>query len=142
MHHIVYVSTATLPITEADLSGFLERWCENNARDGVTGLLLYAASGERFIQVIEGEEAPLRTLFGKIQQDYRHRDLVKLADGAIPGRHFTAWLMGFKVLTTEAFAQLAGYVEPASPHFQAALATTHDPLVRHLLDNFLTDRPE
>lgn len=137
LHHIVYVSTATLPVTEADLARFLQRWSHHNARDGVTGLLLYAESDGRFMQVIEGEAAAIRTLFGHIEQDSRHRDLLKLADGPITRRHFTAWLMGFNVVSTAAFAQLAGYVEPGSAAFQHALATTPDALIRDLLNTFL-----
>lgn len=136
MYHIVYVSTATLPVTELELARFLQRWWANNARDGVTGILLYSEKEGRFMQVIEGEQAAIRTLFAQIERDYRHRDLIKLADGPIPARNFTAWLMGFKVLTTAAFAQLAGYVDPTSPDFQLALATTHDALIGHLLETF------
>jgi len=139
MHHIVYISTASLPVTELDLERFLRAWCHNNARDGVTGILLYSEDEGRFMQVIEGEKAAILTLFAKIERDYLHRNLVKLADGPIPRRNFTAWLMGFKVLTTAAFAQLAGYVDPTGPDFQVALATTHDALIRHLLDTFTTE---
>jgi len=137
MHQIVYVSTATVPVSEADLERLLQRWAQNNVRDGITGLLLYAESDGRFMQVIEGEEVVLRTLFALIEQDYRHRDLLKLADGPIARRHFTSWLMGFNVHSTAVFAQIPGYVEPGSAAFQQALATTSDALIRTLLDTFL-----
>ena len=139
MYHIVYISTATLPVNEADLERFLARWCVNNARDGVTGLLLYSSYEARFIQVIEGKKSDILALFAKIEKDPRHRDLLKLADGPIPHRHFTAWLMGFKVLTAAAFAQLAGYVDPTSPDFQRALTATPDILIRHLLESFAAE---
>lgn len=141
MHHIVYTSTATIPVSETDLETFLARWCDNNARDGVTGILLYSEAEGKFMQVIEGEQAAIRALFGKILHDHRHRGLLKLADGPIPRRSFTSWFMGFKVLTAAAFTQLAGYVDPASPDFPRALATTHDALIRHLLENFAEEVP-
>lgn len=41
----------------------------NNQR-GITGALLL--SGDRFVQVLEGEEGPVRSLFARIQHDPRH----------------------------------------------------------------------
>lgn len=139
MHHIVYISSATLPVSEAELEQFLQRWRVNNARYGVTGILLYSSDEGRFMQVIEGEKPAILSLFSKIERDYRHRDLLKLADGSIPKRNFTTWLMGFKVLSTAAFAQLAGYVDPTSPEFELALSSTHDVLIRHLLETFTSE---
>lgn len=139
MYHIVYVSSATVPVPEAELETLLARWRHNNARDGVTGILLYSESEARFMQVIEGEETVIRALFTKIKQDYRHRSILKLADGPITQRSFTSWLMGFRVLSATAFAQLAGYIDPDSPNFQQTLASTHDAFMQNLLALFASE---
>jgi hypothetical protein len=137
MHHIVYLSTATVPLAEHDLQTLLQQFRANNARLGVTGILLYSDDG-RFMQVVEGEQATLRALYAKIQDDSRHRGLLTLADGPIARRHFSTWLMGFKVEGTAAFRQLAGYVDPESPAFRRAL-TTPDVLIRGLLETFASE---
>jgi hypothetical protein len=136
MRHIVYTSTTALPVTETDLQWLLPHWRSNNARDGITGLLLYSEEEGRFMQVIEGEEPALRALFAHIERDYRHRDLLKLADGPIARRNFTTWTMGFKAIVPAVFAQVVGYIDPTSPGFAQALATTDDALIRHLLATF------
>ncbi|RPD49582.1 BLUF domain-containing protein [Hymenobacter sediminis] len=140
MQHIVYISAATLPVTEADLQTYLRQWRQNNERDGITGVLLYSEQEQRFMQLIEGEEEPLRRLFKLIQQDHRHRDLLILADGPIPARAFSSWLMGFQVLSTEAFGQLAGYIDPQSETFHQALQGSQDELIRDLLASFSSER--
>jgi hypothetical protein len=140
MYHIVYISSATAPVSEAELEAYLQRWRQNNERDGITGLLLYSQPEQRFMQLIEGEEEPLRRLFALILQDHRHRDLLKLADGPIAQRAFRDWLMGFEVLSTAAFTQLAGYVDPESAAFQQALQASQDELLHELLGQFLSQR--
>ena len=141
MYHVIYVSSATVPVAEADLERFLTRWQHNNALHGVTGILLYSEIEARFMQVIEGEQTVIQALFAKIKQDYRHHDILTLADGPISRRNFTAWLMGFRVLSATDFAQLAGYVNPDSTDFQRALADNRDAFMHHLLEAFAADAP-
>jgi len=139
MHQIVYISEATTPVSETLLLEYLHHWGESNARAGVTGILLYSQQEHRFMQLIEGEQAIIQQLFNKIEQDIRHGSVLKLADGPIAQRHFSAWLMGFPVVSAAAFKQLAGYLNPTGPAFKRALATTHDDLVRALLASFVTE---
>jgi hypothetical protein len=54
MHHIIYLSRATGPFTEAQLQGLLTRARRRTTELAVTGVLLYGS--ERFLQVLEGEE--------------------------------------------------------------------------------------
>ena len=49
-HEIVYVSSATRPFQEAELQDLLLKARENNARLGVTGMLLYI--GGNFMQLL------------------------------------------------------------------------------------------
>ncbi|WP_262510240.1 BLUF domain-containing protein [Hymenobacter sediminis] len=134
------MSSATAPLTEAELEVLLQRWRQNNERDGITGLLLYSQPEQRFMQLIEGEEKPLRQLFALILKDHRHRNLLTLSDGPIPARAFQDWLMGFEVVSTAAFSQLAGYIDPQSAAFQHALRGSQDALIHDLLASFSSEQ--
>jgi len=140
MYRIIYISEATVPVGEYELESFLRRWRHNNERDGITGILLYSDSEARFMQLIEGEKKAIQALFRHIEQDFRHCSLLKLADGPVPQRSFRSWLMGFCVVSVEAFRKLAGYIEPNTAAFQQALAQTQEPLIRELLLHFPTQQ--
>ena len=63
---VAYVSSATHLMTEDELAAILDVSRERNARDGITGLLLY--SDGDFIQVLEGPEAPVRAAGERAQR--------------------------------------------------------------------------
>ena len=52
LSHVVYVSTASEPMDDEDLAELLAQSRERNARNDITGMLLYKDS--RFIQLLEG----------------------------------------------------------------------------------------
>jgi hypothetical protein len=58
---------------------------------GIVGVLFVA--GNRFMQVLEGEKAPVRWLYAQIAEDSRHRRMTKLMDGPIERRAFIGWSM-------------------------------------------------
>lgn len=63
----------------------------NNKARGITGALLLG--GGTFVQVLEGDEAAVRSLYDRIVRDPRH-DAVSLLDtGAVPARLFSRWAM-------------------------------------------------
>jgi len=93
VHQVIYSSAATVPFSEADLTTLLLRARQNNARLQVSGLLLHHEGS--FLQVIEGDEATLDTLFSVISRDKRHDRIVKLLSREVPERHFAEWKMGF-----------------------------------------------
>ena len=110
MYHLVYVSYATQPLQEDALIHLLRKARANNARMSISGMLLYASN--KFIQVLEGEEATVRNLLGTIEQDPRHRKVSVVLEGHSRKRLFNGWSMGFKRLTSEAFSELSGYQDP------------------------------
>lgn len=65
----------------------------NNARLGITGMLLYADGN--FVQIIEGPEDAVDALYAKISRDPRHTALLKALDGPIAERRFADWTLGF-----------------------------------------------
>lgn len=91
MFQLVYISTAREPISDAMLSSILAASRENNARRGVTGLLV--AGRTRFLQALEGPEEAVLDLYRHIRNDARHRALVLLTGRAIEQRAFGEWSM-------------------------------------------------
>lgn len=98
MFQLLYVSAATHLLSDAELDEILAVSRRNNTRDGVTGLLLYADGA--FFQVLEGEEAAVRDLYGRIAQDPRHHRLLNIFQRGIDQRDFPEWSMGFQRVET------------------------------------------
>jgi hypothetical protein len=93
VHQLVYTSAAVRQFTEKDLASLLIRARSNNARLGVSGLLLHHEGS--FLQVLEGDTEVLNALFGTIALDKRHNRVIKLLDREVDERHFSEWRMGF-----------------------------------------------
>ncbi|SLN61613.1 BLUF domain-containing protein [Pseudooctadecabacter jejudonensis] len=93
MHLISYVSTSLVPprFAEAELTNITKTAVRRNARTDITGVLFF--QGEHFFQVIEGEKANLDRLYAELEDDPRHRNLVKLIDQPIPARQLSDWSM-------------------------------------------------
>ena len=65
----------------------------NNARDGVTGGLLFSEGC--FAQVLEGPLGAVEAAFERIQCDARHCEVVVLQSGPVAKRDFPNWSMAF-----------------------------------------------
>ncbi|MEO6602119.1 MAG: BLUF domain-containing protein [Polyangiaceae bacterium] len=108
VHQVIYSSAAVTPFTEPDLGSLLLRARANNARLGVSGLLLHHEGS--FLQVLEGKREVLDPLFRTISLDKRHDRVVKLLDREVDERHFADWKMGF-VSAASIAKQLPGYTD-------------------------------
>jgi len=93
MRQIIYISTATVPFSDDDLTDLLAKARQNNQSIGVTGMLVFDRG--TFLQAIEGSPQVVQQLFHKIRQDTRHTDIMMLAQEAIQERDFRDWSMGF-----------------------------------------------
>lgn len=131
MHHLVYTSTATGGLTEAEQQRQLGHWRATNARLGITGLLLHSTDGN-IMQVLEGEATPVHRLFAVIAADLRHRNVVKLADGPVPGRAFADWSMHFRSVGLTDFSRLVPPVGATAEHVRNLLP---------LLEAFIAEEP-
>jgi hypothetical protein len=117
----VYNSSATVPFSEDDLLDLLARSRENNMIKSITGLLLFKRG--KFLQVLEGEDRPVRDLLSRIERDPRHCRIDILRWEVIKERGFPAWSMGFRNLDNIEIQQTPGYStfmnEPLdSPNFK------------------------
>ncbi|RPD48431.1 BLUF domain-containing protein [Hymenobacter sediminis] len=135
LHHLVYQSVATTPMTEPELEALLIQSRAWNEAHGLTGLLLY--SNGNIMQVLEGTQEEVHYIFQRIEHDQRHFGVTKLSDGPIQGRNFSQWFMGFQVVNPEAFRQLAGYQDPENPATHLATYSENDNLSLYgLLSSF------
>jgi hypothetical protein len=107
MIYLLYVSSATRLLSEAELIELLQKARTNNARDGITGMLLYRDGN--FIQVIEGEESVVLALHEKIVNDPRHTNIITLLKRPLTERMFGDWTMGFRNLNKESEETLPGF---------------------------------
>ncbi len=95
MLQLVYISTARAALSAAEHEAILVSSRRNNARCGVTGLLV--VGGRRFLQALEGPDSAVLETYARIQADPRHFALVRLTCGPIAETGFGDWSMGFEV---------------------------------------------
>jgi hypothetical protein len=129
-YHILYRSKASQTPTEADLQALLEEARTYNAQYGVTGLLLY--SDGRYVQLFEGPEEVVRSLYARIQADPRHTQVVTVSDGPGPQRWFADWNMAFGYVEAQELHYVLGAVETNTP----PLMLIEDPHLQTLLHAF------
>lgn len=93
---IVYASSAAGLFRPDDLADILAVSRRNNARDGVTGALLY--SGGNVLQALEGPEAAVEATYARVHADPRHHGVLMLYRGTADARSFPEWAMGLPSL--------------------------------------------
>jgi hypothetical protein len=93
MLELVYKSKATKGLTQEDINSILAKAQENNKNLGLTGCLIFF--NDEFIQLLEGEEIALRTLYAKILNDTRHNSIELLYEKNKDNRNFADWGMAF-----------------------------------------------
>ena len=110
MISLIYVSSAARLYTEEELLEILEVSHKNNAKKQVTGLLAYLDGN--IMQVLEGPEESVMEIYGKIEMDPRHHNLMVLLKEQITERQFPDWKMAFVNLRSEKINQ-----DPRFSHF-------------------------
>ena len=94
---LTYWSRATNPMGDDELLDLLRISRRNNARRGITGLLLYR--DQYFLQVLEGPEREIESSIKTIEADPRHHSFRTLCREA-GERKFGTWQMGFENLNS------------------------------------------
>ena len=88
---LLYASRAVDPSADA-IEAILTHSRQYNPTCGITGILCYG--GGIFLQAIEGGRMAVSDLYGHIQKDVRHKDVVLLHYEEIFERRFGGWTMG------------------------------------------------
>jgi hypothetical protein len=108
IYYLVYVSAAVDLLSEAELLEILELSRKNNARHGITGILLYHDGN--FMQYIEGEEHEIKHLYYDIiAKDPRHQQLLVIDEGEHSEKVFEGFAMSFRNLSKGNATQIAGF---------------------------------
>ena len=84
---LVYVSAAVVKFTIAQLESLLARARVNNARNNITGVLLYCDGN--FMQCLEGPIDAVQSTFRRIEYDPSHTGLIRLIEMPITKRSFS-----------------------------------------------------
>ena len=88
---VTYTSLAQPDLKSSDLEEIHRSARESNARDEITGLLVY--NGTHFLQVVEGAEEPVAKLIERLREDPRHKGFEVRDKRRIDGRSFPDWPM-------------------------------------------------
>lgn len=88
---LLYVSTATGPITTTVTATILRSARQHNAANGITGVLCQGRSV--YLQVLEGERSKVDILYGRIVSDKRHNKVVLRQHLDITSRRYGRWEM-------------------------------------------------
>lgn len=88
---LLYASRAIDPRPDA-IEDILAKSRLSNPTCGITGILCYG--GGIFLQAIEGGRMAVSDLYGHIQRDPRHKDVLLLHYEEILERRFGGWTMG------------------------------------------------
>jgi len=86
------------------------------------------------LQILEGEEAQVLSLFQVIQKDTRHSGILKLYQVPITARDFPEWTMGFHDLGAEDARRLDGFSEVLDRSFD--ISTIKPSAAAQLLRSF------
>ena len=89
---LLYVSRSVNPESSDATESILSSAREHNHQNGITGVLCYG--GGIYLQAIEGGRMSISALYGHIQRDVRHADVVLLHYEEISERRFGGWTMG------------------------------------------------
>ena len=112
-YQLIYASTASPDLTEADVMAIMRKAQQNNKRRGITGLTLY--KNGNFMQIIEGEREVVESLYQTISRDPRHMNVMAIMTRSVPEREFGEWTMGihdlnnFDLRTLEAYNPVFEY---------------------------------
>jgi class 3 adenylate cyclase len=92
MKRVTYISTTARRLSDDEIDEIARKADANNARDGVTGVLLSAHGF--FFQVLEGEAADVDRVMERIRRDPRHHDVLILkSERDLAARAVGQWSM-------------------------------------------------
>jgi hypothetical protein len=93
VYQIVYMSSAPEVLSTDQLSDVLDKARKRNARNGITGLLIY--HDQMFFQVLEGERESVINRFSQICNDPRSNGVSLMWNGEAESRTFPHWDMAY-----------------------------------------------
>lgn len=132
MIQLAYLSSTPVLLSADDIGQILLSSRSNNAKLGVTGLLVYRDGN--VLQFLEGERDAVQALFEKICRDPRHRGVIILYEREVERRDFPEWTMGFSDLAAEGATYLDGFEDVLGPTYDVSKLSSSG--ARKLIDVF------
>lgn len=133
LYELLYSSFSEREMDADALMSLLESARTKNERLNVTGLLLYC--NREYMQLIEGEEEVIRSLWKSIQSDSRHYSTRVMYEGPIEKRGFAGWSMGFRNLSNVNMKALPGYSSFLDKGFTSEILAQNPSSARQLLES-------
>jgi hypothetical protein len=99
MYTICYISSARADITENELTQLFGTTENNNTGKNITGILLYESG--KFLQVLEGDEQVLKSLYEKIEADSRHNNIFVILNQPCKRRIFENYASRFSIVKSK-----------------------------------------
>ena len=129
---ITYFSSAIQSTTEQVVLDIVHFSRENNARLGITGVLLYING--RIVQVLEGQQQAVEQLYQRIQADPRHTDIRTIISQPIGQRLFDQWYMGYEMLNHRQYEEIGAIIPiTAQPE---SVSESDQPVILRMLKGF------
>lgn len=125
MLSVIYVSVADPGLTPDDIASLVEGAQRCNARDELTGALIY--NGQNFMQLLEGPVAKAEACLARIRADRRHNGMIEIRRRLVTTREFAGFSMLYSPLFRDHDEDLSRLAA------QGAL----DPQDERLIANFL-----
>ncbi|MDE0472257.1 MAG: BLUF domain-containing protein [Ekhidna sp.] len=94
LFRLVYTSARSKHCNSKEIDKILEKSRNNNAKLGITGILIYTK--DRFLQVLEGEKEKINKLYKTIEEDDRHGAPILRFCESVSKRYFEGWDMAGK----------------------------------------------
>lgn len=105
MLSVIYVSVADPGLTRADIAAMVGNAQANNARDALTGALIY--NGQNFMQLLEGPVARVEACLARIRADLRHNGMIEIRRRLVEARDFAEFSMLYRPLFRDHDADLS-----------------------------------
>lgn len=132
LYELLYTSAALTEMDAEALRRLLKQARSKNAQLQVTGLLVY--HNREFMQLIEGDEETVLSLWKTIQFDDRHVSARIIYEGPVDERGFADWQMGFRDLGNVEAEALEGFSDFLDKGFTSEVVGEKPSIARDLMD--------
>lgn len=138
LSQLVYVSVRKEICTEEEIDKILDACKRNNHDDDITGVLLY--SNTHFVQYLEGDYRKIMSLYDKIKEDNRHKNVIMISSGPTKERLFPSWQMGCKKFNDDVISFETDMSDVEQAEFQKILGGSESNNAVKLMHKFFKQK--
>ena len=92
-YYLIYVSDASCEHDQDAINAIFQEAVAKNEKNNISGFLTFKKGN--FLQLLEGDKQDVKSLYSKIQQDSRHKNITLIAENQIVERAFNDYASGF-----------------------------------------------